>query len=299
MKFLFIINPSAGRKKTDWEKTIRDYFAGSAHSIHLFNLPYPCQPKQVKQAIQDHQPDRVIAVGGDGTLKLVVESSIDLKVPIGILPGGSANGMAKEIGIDNDPQKALDIAVNGKANLIDLIRINDELCIHLSDIGFNAFVVKTFETFDARGMWGYLKAAWKVLWRNRRMQVTIATDNEFVKLEAAMVVLANASKYGTGAVINPEGALDDGLFEVIVMKKIAFSEIVKMMTTHKPYDPKKVELFHTTSLNIASKHRAHFQVDGEYLGKVNSVKASIVPGSLQIIVPAAIPQTPQGKLQIK
>lgn len=107
--------------------------------------------------------------------------------------------------------------------LIDLIRINDQLCIYLGDIGFNAFVVKTFETFDARGMWGYIKAAWKVLWRNRCMQVSISTDNESVRRDAAMEVLANASKYGTGAVVDPEGSLDDGLFEVIVMKRVALS----------------------------------------------------------------------------
>lgn len=286
MKFLFIINPSAGTGKTDWDKTIREYFTGSPHSIHLFNLPYPCQPEQVQQAIREHQPDRVIAVGGDGTLKLIVENTIDLKIPIGILPGGSANGMAKEIGIGNDAQKALDIITTGQVKQIDLIRINDQLCIHLSDIGFNAFVVKTFEKSDQRGMWGYIKAAWKVLWRNRRMQVSLSLDNQFIRREAGMVVLANASKYGTGALVNPKGELDDGLFEVIVMKRLAFSEIFKMMITHQPYDPKKVELFQTTSLIIESKHKVHFQVDGEYLGKINNVEADIKPAAFYIIVPA-------------
>ena len=233
-----------------------------------------------------HRPDRVIAVGGDGTLKLVVESTIDLKITIGILPGGSANGMAKEIGMATDPQKALDIITNGKVKLIDLISINDQLCIHLSDIGYNAFVVKTFEKSDQRGMWGYIKAAWKVLWRNPRMQVSLSLDNQFIRRDAAMVVLANASKYGTGAVINPKGELDDGLFEVIVMKRLAFSEIVKMMITHMPYDPKKVELFQTTSLNIQSKSKVHFQVDGEYLGKVHTMEAIIKPATLNIVVPA-------------
>ena len=135
-------------------------------------------------------------------------------------------------------------------------------------------------------MWGYIKAAWKVLWRNRRMQVSLSLDNQFIRREAGMVVLANASKYGTGALVNPKGELDDGLFEVIVMKRLAFSEIFKMMITHQPYDPKKVELFQTTSLIIESKHKVHFQVDGEYLGKINNVEADIKPAAFYIIVPA-------------
>lgn len=285
LKLLFIINPTSGNKNTDWGSVIQQYFSGSGHSIYLFNLPYPCHAGMIKEKIYEYQPDRIIAVGGDGTVKLVAESVTHLNIPVGILPAGSANGMAKELAIPIDPQKALDIVTGGQVKKIDCIRINEERCIHLGDIGFNAFVVKTFESYNKRGMWGYIKASWKVLWRNPRMQVTIAADGKFIQRNAAMIVIANATKYGTGALINPEGELDDGLFEVIVFKRMALSELFKMMISHKPYDPKKTELFKTSSLKMQSKHRAHFQVDGEYLGKVHAIDAEVLPGALHVIVP--------------
>jgi diacylglycerol kinase (ATP) len=119
------------------------------------------------------------------------------------------------------------------------------------------------------------------------MEVTIAGEKQTVKRNAAMVVIANATKYGTGAVINPEGKLDDGRFEIIVIKKISFNEIFKMMITHKDFDPRKTELFTTTGVEMRSKHHVHFQVDGEYLGKIYSLKAECLPGALQVIVPAS------------
>ncbi|HEX6428283.1 MAG TPA: YegS/Rv2252/BmrU family lipid kinase [Niastella sp.] len=288
LTLLFIINAAAGKTKTDWEKTIRDYFDKKPHAIFTYILSDPFTPEQVQEQINTHRPDRIIAVGGDGTLKLVTESVLKSDLPVGILPGGSANGMAKELGIATDPEKALDIIIQGRVKKIDLIRINKELCIHLSDIGFNAFVVKTFETFNKRGMWSYVKAAFQALWRHRRMQVTIAGDKQTIQRTAAMVVIANATKYGTGAVINPDGKLDDGLFEIIVIRKISFMEIVKMMITHRDFDPSKTELFSAAGVQVRSKHRVHFQVDGDYLGKINSIQADILPGALEIIVPLPV-----------
>ena len=100
-----------------------------------------------------------------------------------------------------------------------------------------------------------------------------------------MVVIANATKYGTGALINPKGELTDELFEVIVVKKLSVKEIFKMMVTHTPYDRTKTEVFQTGSLHIKSRRRAHFQVDGEYLGKVNNIKATILAHALEVITP--------------
>lgn len=285
LKLLFIINPGAGNSKIDWKEEIERYFSESTHKIELFELPEPCQASDVKKKIESSRPDRIVAVGGDGTLKLVASILESSSTPVGLLPAGSANGMAKELGIPLEPEKALEVLVRGREQKIHMVKINNELCIHLSDIGFNAFVVKKFEDEGVRGMWGYVKAAWKVLWAHSKMSIEIKSNSEYVRHEAAMVVIANATKYGTGVLINPEGRLDDDRFEVVIVKKVSLSEIFKMRFTHRPYDPAKTELFQTKSLKISSRHKAHFQVDGEYRGKVNKVDAEILPGALTMLVP--------------
>jgi diacylglycerol kinase (ATP) len=165
-----------------------------------------------------------------------------------------------------------------------VVYVNKQMCIHLADIGFNAFVVKKFEAGSGRGMWGYIKASFHVLRNHSKMTATINVNNKEIQRDAAMIVIANATRYGSGAVINPEGRLDDDLFEVIVVKKISLGELFKMIITHKDFDPKKTEVFQTNSLQIHSKKAAHFQVDGEYLGKTSDIAATIMPQALQVLV---------------
>ncbi len=285
-KLLFIVNPGSGNSKVDWKQEIDRHFSTRQEQFEIFDLPNPCKPELVGQLINERRPGLVIAVGGDGTVKLVAESLKNTSIPLGILPAGSANGMAKEFGIPDDPEAAMNIIVQGIQRKIHLIMVNDELCIHLSDIGFNAYVVKKFEEDKTRGMWGYAKAAWKVLWQNRRMQVKLQIDDKYISRDAAMVVIANATMYGNGVVINPAGSLYDDVFEVVIIRKISFSEILKMRFTQRDFDPRKTELFQTRDLQIQSRHSVHFQVDGEVKGKVRSVKASLLPHSLTVILPS-------------
>ncbi len=286
LKILFVINSKSGKADTDWEQLITVHFKDSNHQIELFELEEDCDPKLINDTIDRFNPDRIIAVGGDGTVKLVAEQILNKPhISLGILPGGSANGMAKELGIPVKAEEALKLCENGITKKIHLVKINDHVCIHLSDVGFNAFVIKMFEKLENRGMWGYVKASWRALWQHDKLQVKIRTDEGIIQRSAAMIVIANATKYGSGALINPEGKLDDDMFEVIVVRKISFTEIFKMMVTHMAYDPSKTEVFQCTYLDIVSKKHAHFQVDGEYLGKTNKVEAEILPAAINIIVP--------------
>ena len=242
---LFIINPGSGNKNTDWKKEIETYFSPRTDLFEIYEMPDPCKPEIIKQKIESLSPTKVIAVGGDGTVKLVAGCLLSTKIPLAILPAGSANGMAKELKIPADAKGALDVVMNGLLKKIHLVKINDQICIHLGDIGFNAFVVKKFEDENTRGMWGYIKAAWKVLYSHSKMDVGIKIDDEYIQREGAMVVIANASTYGNGVMINPKGTLEDDLFEVVIIKKISVTEIFKMRFTQGDYNPDKTELLQT------------------------------------------------------
>lgn len=284
-KLLFIINPASGNRETNWRTIIENYFEDRPCLIDFFNLPTDCDLQKIIDKIETFMPQQVIAVGGDGTVKLVAECLLQKNIPLAILPAGSANGLAKELGISSDPILALDGFMMGCVKRIHAIKINDQLCLHLSDIGFNAFVIKKFETQAGRGMWGYLKASVKALWSHPHLIIEMRLQQEKIKFKAAMVVIANATQYGTGARINPIGKLDDDVFEVIAVKKISLRELFKMIISHEAYDPQKTAIFQTNTLLIRSRKKAHFQVDGEYLGKVNIVKADIILDALEIIVP--------------
>jgi diacylglycerol kinase family enzyme len=166
-----------------------------------------------------------------------------------------------------------------------MIKINEEhYCIHLSDLGLNAMLVKHFEHSKRRGMWEYAKAFLRVLLEKQVMRVAIKADEVSVVHKAFMVALANARKYGTGANINPEGNVADGKFEVVVVRRLNVFEILKAIFTNKSFDPQNIEVFSTMNLDLQTRHKAHFQVDGEYLGKITTVKARILPQILNVMV---------------
>jgi diacylglycerol kinase (ATP) len=284
-RIIFIINKKSGDEDTDWEQSIQSFFKNRQNKIHLYFLPDSCDLEILKKEIKDFAPQLAVAVGGDGTVKLVAESILDTDIVLGILPAGSANGMAKELNIDEDEEEALKTLLEGKVKKIHLTKINEHLCIHLADVGFNAYLIKKFEIQEGRGMWGYFKAALKVLFTHTKMHLTLKVKGKLVDINAAMIVIANATCYGSGALINPDGSLEDDLFEVIAVKKISLPELFKMAVTHAPYNREKTEVFHTDHLVMQTTGKVHFQVDGEYLGKVSSIKASILSKPLPIVVP--------------
>jgi YegS/Rv2252/BmrU family lipid kinase len=285
-KFLFVINPiSGGKQKDDHEVAIKKHFESLPHAIEFFALDGKNDAQRLKQTLEQLKPHKVVAVGGDGTISLVAKKILGSEMQLGIIPAGSANGMARELNIPLNITDALNVLIADNVKKADAILINKQVCLHLSDIGLNARLIKYFEEGNKRGKMGYAKVALKVLWKKQNIRTIIQTKDSEIKRDAFMVVLANASKYGTGAVINPQGDLYDGLFEVVIIRRLALSEIFKMWFRPQIFDPKKIEIIQAKAVNIETQHAVHFQVDGEYLGKVKHIEARILPGKLQILLP--------------
>lgn len=286
LKILFVLNPIAGGKKRfNWESVIRDYFKNLPHTIEFYVLCGKDDTGSLDYWIEKLQITRIVAVGGDGTVTLVAKQLLGTNLIMGILPAGSANGMAKELQIPETHEEALDIIINGRVKRCDVIKINkDDISLHLSDLGLNAQLIKYFDEGGLRGMWGYSRMIFKVLWHKKLMNARIIADNLDLKTSAYMVVVANASKYGTGAVINPEGNIGDGVFEIIIVRKLSLSQLFKMFLSYKNLNPKKVEVFQTKTAIITTGKRTHFQIDGEYKGKIHEVRAAIMPSQLNLLI---------------
>jgi len=285
-KILFAINPiSGGKKKQNHEETIRQFFKDRPEQVECFMLDGSYDQESIRHWIDSWKPDKVVAVGGDGTVSMIAKSLLNSGIPLGILPAGSANGMATELQLPSNLQAALKVIEGNHLQACDVLEINEKYyCLHLSDIGLNAKLIKYFEEGSLRGMLGYAKVAARVLWKKRMMKIQLQTKGKQIQREALMAVFANARKYGTGAVINPDGVLDDGLFEVILIKKLALSEIFKAMIDHGRFNPKKFEILQAEAITIETDHRADFQVDGEYLGKTTRFTAKVLPSALKILV---------------
>jgi diacylglycerol kinase (ATP) len=282
---LFVINPiSGGKEKKEHQTAIQKHFELLPHKIDFFLIDDKNNAQHLEKHIAKLKPQMVVAVGGDGTVTLVAKKILGTDIILGIIPAGSANGMARELNIPINIEDALKIIENGSVKKIDAISINNLLCLHLSDIGLNARLVKYFEEGNMRGKLGYAKVALKFLFNTQNIRVIIKSKGGELKRDAFMVVLANASKYGTGAVINPIGDLCDGFFEVVIIKHLGIGTLLKRWITPKTLDPKKIEVIQAEAVQIYTNRKVHFQVDGEYIGKVKQVSAKILPKQVNIIV---------------
>jgi YegS/Rv2252/BmrU family lipid kinase len=285
---LFVINPKSGSQSKDYETLIQSYFKTSGCNCHFFYLKEKHDDLALDETIKNIQPQIVTAVGGDGTISLVAKKILGTPIKLGILPAGSANGMAKELNISEDYKEALQTIAAGYTKKADVLFINNLLCLHLSDIGLNARLVKYFEEGNMRGHWGYARVALKVFLSQQHMRVTIRYGTETIQRNALMVVLANASKYGSGAVINPNGSPYDGLFEVVIIKQMGFITLLKMWFKPLGLSPDHTEIVQAHEVTIQTQRKMHFQVDGEYIGKVKKINAHIVPAQLNIIIPKEV-----------
>ncbi|WP_295123551.1 diacylglycerol kinase family protein [uncultured Chitinophaga sp.] len=285
LKLLFVINPKSGRKKNeDHQNLIHNFFINKPYEIHFFNL-HTARKRglSLQQTILDMQPNGVVAVGGDGTVRSVASLLIGTDIPLGILPAGSSNGMARELSLPLTFPEALEVIVKRITQKIDVVRVDkDQYCIHLGDIGLNALVVKYFEKSGIRGQIGYARVMLRALYYQQLLDIVIDNGKEKLERQAFMVVFGNARQYGTGAFINPDGDLSDGIFEVVLVKKISVLELLKMLFRHKPFDPAKTEIISAQQVTIQTKKKAHFQLDGEYLGKVYRVNADILHRQLTV-----------------
>ena len=146
--------------------------------------------------------------------------------------------------------------------------------------------MKYYEESNLRGKFGYAREIFKVLWRKKIIAFTIINEGKRIQRMAFMLVIANASMYGTGAVINPGANLEDGLFEIIVIRKLSVSELLKMLFLRTPFNPQKTEIIQAEQIEITTSAKAHFQVDGEYLGRQKSLSVTIKKQALTVIYPA-------------
>lgn len=233
-----------------------------------------------------YKPERIIVAGGDGTIKMVAEAMEKHDVVLGILPAGSANGLAVDLNLPSTLEENLEIAFHNNFMEIDMISINGKKSIHLSDLGVNAEMIKNYEKSTIRGKWGYFLQTFSTLIDlDDTFTATITGDFETIECVARMIVIANSKKYGTGVSINPNGLMDDGKFELVILKNLDLVVLGKIITGNMPIDSEDVEIISTDKAIITTNVPVSFQIDGEYFGTESKLNIEILPKQMKVAIP--------------
>ncbi len=284
---IMIVNPIAGNvDKTDMVAATEAFAKHKKFGFILYETSGDQDVDSIKKLYKEHLPERIIIAGGDGTIKMVAEALENHDVILGILPAGSANGLSVDLNLPASIEENLEIAFHDNFIDMDMICINGIKSLHLSDLGLNAQLVKNYENSNTRGMLGYaLQAITTLSEQEAPFKATITANGQTIKTLARMIVIANSQKYGTGVTINPNGLMDDGKFEIVILKNLDLMVFGKIVTGNMPVDSDEVEIISTDIATITTNVPVSFQIDGEYIGKKKKLDISILPGQMKVAIP--------------
>lgn len=286
-KILLIVNPISGdQDKTEMISDIKKSLQDNNYKLEIHETDGTNDKQKIENSIEQVEPERILVAGGDGTVKMVAELLNNKDIIIGIIPAGSANGLATNLGIEGELPKILDIALGDTVIEMDTIQLNDEVSLHIADLGLNAALIKNYEDSNIRGKLGYMLNSIPTLTQSEYpFTFTIEANDNTITEEGILLAIANANSFGTGANINPTGKVNDGEFEVLVFKKLDFIEIAKTLYGDNKVNPDFVTTIKTTEALIRCKKKIAFQIDGEYIGEVDKVKATLGPNKVKLAVP--------------
>lgn len=287
-KYLFVINPiSGGIDKTALIETTKEFAEKEGVELIPVETTGENDEKNIKEFYNKYKPERILVAGGDGTIKLAAEALENQDVILGILPAGSANGLSVDLGLPDDIEENLKIAFYGDYIEMDMVSINGKRSLHLSDIGINAELIKKYEEGSIRGKLGYALQAFNTLSSLQDIfRVKVKADGHVIETDARMVVIANTQKYGTGVTINPIGIMDDGKFEIVILKNLDISIISKILAGNIIITTgEDVDIISAEEAEITTNVPVCFQIDGEYYGEVQKIEARILHKQMKVAVP--------------
>lgn len=284
---LYIVNPISGdgfhRKKI--LGNITDSLNDSV--IDVFETSGNNDTARINDKLSEKDWGAVLVGGGDGTIKLVVEAMTEVNIPIGIIPLGSANGLARCLEI-LEVGEAIKAIKSGKTITMDKIIINEHICLHLSDFGFNAGMIRRFEEEDERGMLSYFRSSLRQMFEMKPYTFVIRINGEETEIEARMLVIANGDKYGTGAIINPVGKMDDGKLEIIALNPEGFDNMVSLSVAlfrGNIHESELVKIWQCSEAEIRNPDGAEFQIDGEIIKTPELISIACKPRKIIFFVP--------------
>jgi YegS/Rv2252/BmrU family lipid kinase len=163
----------------------------------------------------------VLAWGGDGTINEVGSVVAGTSAALGIVPAGSGNGFAAELGVPWQPAAAIDVAIHGHDRLVDAGELDGKLFFNIAGIGFDAVVAEQFNvrgTLGNRGTGPYFRIGIREMFRYRAGTYRVTLDGEEMVSNALVIVFANGREYGNRIRVAPQALVDDGKLEAVVVE---------------------------------------------------------------------------------
>jgi YegS/Rv2252/BmrU family lipid kinase len=285
---VFIVNSrSKASQQTQFTRALLTHVADQPHEVHL--TQYEGHAVVLAKEAVAKQAKAIVAVGGDGTVNEILQGIGLSGIPLGIIPMGSGNGLARHVGIPLHPMDAMAALVNSEIQAIDLGQVNELYFISNCGVGYDAHIAERIKTRNRRGLLMYIQETMFGFLGHKPETYTITLDNNLqITQQAFMLNVANGREFGYGFTIAPQAALQDGMLDVLLLKPFPWYSAGQLVwdawrgNWHKNkycehHRAQKIHLKHPVDLPL--------QTDGDARSWNKEYTIFVHPGMLRLIVP--------------
>jgi diacylglycerol kinase (ATP) len=263
-KALFILNPYAGVPPVKY--IISKELSRRKHELSFYkSLSIDESGTLIKNNFEKYEI--FVAAGGDGTVHTIASELIGKEKLLGVLPIGSGNGFAKELGFRTNIKSLLRDIEKKESLTIDVIMVNNNLCLNVTGVGLDSFVAHSFDKLKTRGFWSYVSTTIVNFFRLRPFNVTVSIGGEVIHTgDLFVLTVANTRQFGNNAFISPDALPNDGMMDIVMIRpfpKMMAPFFIYRLFTKKLNKSKFVRNVRTAKDITINTDETRFHIDGE------------------------------------
>lgn len=260
------------------------------HDLELIVKPVK-EPEDYRIAVRQYHSnlDLVIVGGGDGTFNAVVDSLVETNLPLGILPLGTANDLARTLNIPNNIKQACDVIAQGNLKPIDLGWVNGKYFFNVASLGLSVDITDKLSRGLKRrwGILAYAITAIQVISKTRPFRVTIKANEQEIKVKTIQIAIGNGRYYGGGMTIANDAAIDDqrlDLYSLELKKWWQIFPLIWRLPKGEQNILPWVRTMEAQEIDIYTRKAYDINTDGE-ITTIAPAKFKVIPHALQVFVP--------------
>lgn len=248
-------------------------------------------PQHLPEVIRhyQHQVDLVIIGGGDGTLNAAVDALVETQLPLGILPLGTANDLARTLEIPNSLPEACKIIARGKIRRIDLGWVNGKHFFNVASLGLSVQITKHL-TKEAKRRWGvfaYAITALKVILQTRPFRAEIRINGESISVKTVQIAVGNGRYYGGGMAVVHDATIDDQRLDLYSLELRHWWQIIAVLPAmrggrHTTW--RDVRTLQGQEIQVYTRRPRSINTDGE-ITTHTPAEFRVIPQALAVLVP--------------
>jgi len=246
--------------------------------------------RRLRQSIAEHRDgvDRVIVGGGDGTLNAVVDALLDSGLPLGVLPLGTANDLARTLDLPSDLAAAAAVIAAGRTRQIDLGCVNGKHFFNVASLGLSTQVARELDRETKRrwGVFGYPLALWRATRKRRSFRADIRCDGQRRRLHSIQIWIGNGRHFGGGMTVAMDASIDDGMLDLVSLAPRGLWRLVlslpQLLSGHHP--DQRLRHWRGIEIEIRTRRPMPINTDGEVTTQTPA-QAHIVPKAISVYVP--------------